>query len=297
MFMKIATPTSLFTLLLVVNAGAQGSRGGIPARAALDRIAVTHGPKAVEKIVEMTGKRGQTQPREWWIVAHDDRSPFRLRTMWVGDVRATDEGGNKNFYPEQEPIGFLSTAKLKVDSTKAFEILVREATAAKVGFDSVDYKLRSLEFGDEPIWSLTARDSRGALLGRVVMSGFDGRVFRTVWYYKQPSGYPRIVDSAIDGLAKPSLGSAALVPPVDDPLTRPGADVPVPLSPLSPLDPGDPGDPGSEAAEVQPLPIPAPSPGAPAAPGTSPVVPAEPVPTPPVAPSVPDPPERIPIPL
>ena len=243
----------LFTLLAQETASAQGQRG-ITARAALDRIAAKHSPALVERIVEMKGRRGQSQPREWWIVVHDDRAPYRLRTMWVGDVRATDEGENDDFYPDELPVGFASTKKLKLDSPAAFEILLAEAERAKVGFDSVDYKLRSMEFGDEPVWSLTARDRSGRVAGRIVISAFDGAVFRTVWYYKHPSGYPRIVDSALDGLKEPLTRR----PPVTvEPDRDREVDVEVPELEIDPIEldpvpvPKPTGDPGTEEAEIE----------------------------------------------
>jgi hypothetical protein len=247
--------TLLAAALLSPLAPAQGRDRGIPAKAALERIAAKHSPKLTERIVSMSGKRGQSQPREWWIVVHDDRAPYRLRTMWVGDTRATDEGENDDFYPEQLPVGFANTAKLKIDSPAAFEILVAEASRAKVGFDSVDYKLRSIEFGDEPVWSLTARDARGRIAGRLMLSAFDGAVFRTVWYYKQPSGYPRIVDSALDGLKEPLAARREEDP---KPILRetdpevPGLEIdplevdPAPAAPVAPA-----GDPGTEEAEIE----------------------------------------------
>jgi hypothetical protein len=217
----------------------QDDRRGIPARVALERIASSHGAAIIEKIVEMKGRRGQSQPREWWIVVRDERSSSRLRTMWVGDERATDEGENKEFYPKLIPLGFIPDKKLKVDSPAAFNILIREATAARVGFDSVDYKLRSMEFSDEPVWSLTAKDVRGNVVGKVMLSGSDGRVYRKVWYYRQPGGHLRIVDSALDAPGKPE------VPRQLDP-GRTGS----PRIRIPEFLPG-PDDPGTEQAEIE----------------------------------------------
>jgi hypothetical protein len=241
----------LVAAFLVGSASAPAQERGITARAALDRIAAKHSPDLVKKIVEMKGRRGQSQPREWWIVVHDERSPYRLRTMWVGDVRATDEGENDDFYPGEIPIGFANTKKLKIDSKAAFEVLLREAHRAKIGFDSVDYKLRSIEFGDEPVWSLTAKDERGKVVARVILSGYDATVFRTVWFYKQPSGYPRVVDSALDGLREPMTAK----PETTDPIVREREiDPELPEIEIEPLDPIaiEPiEDPGTEEAEIE----------------------------------------------
>ena len=245
--MKTTLLLPMAALLLAATLSESVAAPGITAKTALDRISAKYGPGMVGKIVEMKGARGQSQPMEWWIVVNDERSRYRLRTLWVGDVRATDEGENDDFYPARLPVGYASVAKLKIDSTAAFEVMVREAQAAKVGFDSVDYKLRSAEFGDEPIWSLTAKDGRGRVVGRVVLSGFDAAVFRTVWFYKSNTGYPRIVDSALDGLKTTAAPLQPTTPVPLTPLERPAPDPVVP-GPLI-----DPGDPGTERAVVEPV--------------------------------------------
>ena len=235
----IALSLSLAVFCPALIAFAQEDRRGIPARVALDRIAASHGAPLIERIVQMTGRRGQSQPREWWIVVHDDRSTTRLRTMWVGDVRATDEGENKEFYPRVLPLGFIDEKKLKLDSPAAFNLLIREATAARIGFDSVDYKLRSRELSDEPVWSLTAKDVRGNVVGKVLLSGLDGKIYRKVWYYRQAGGRGNIVDSAIDAPRKPEL------PRKPEPGQTGERRLPVPE-----FSPGQ-GDPGTEQAEIE----------------------------------------------
>ncbi len=228
-----------------LSALSQNDRRGIPARVALERVATKHGVAVIENIVEMKGHRGQSQPSEWWIVVRDERSRSRLRTMWVGDIRATDEGENKDFYPKLPPLGFIAEEKLKIDSPAAFNILIREATAARIGFDSVDYKLRSKEFSDEPVWSLTAKDVRGNVVGKVMLSGFDGRVYRTVWYYRQAGGYIKIVDSALDAPGRPEVPRKPAPSRKSDPGQAGSRADSVPE-----FSPG-PDDPGTEQAEIE----------------------------------------------
>jgi len=110
--------------------------------------------------------------------------------------------------------------------------------------------LRSIEFGDEPVWSLTARDRAGRVVGRIALSAYDGAVFRTVWIYKQPSGRPRIVDSALDGLKEPLETRR----PTPEPERIREIDVEVPVLEIDPLDPVEIapiGDPGTEEAEIE----------------------------------------------
>ena len=237
----IALSLILTVFFPALSSLSQEDRRGITARVALDRVAARHGAALIENIVEMKGRRGQSQPREWWIVVRDERSRSRLRTMWVGDVRATDEGENKEFYPKILPLGFIAEKKLKIDSPAAFNILIREATAARIGFDSVDYKLRSKEFSDDPVWSLTANDAKGNVVGKVLLSGFDGRIYRTVWYYRQAGGYVKVVDSVIDAPLKPEAARK----PAPRPSGEPGQRVPE-------FAPG-PDDPGTEQADIEAL--------------------------------------------
>ena len=70
---------------------------------------------------------------------------MNVRTVVVAGDRIRDAGETLDYYPDNLPIGFASSAKIKIDSVKAFNILIKEARAARIGFDYIDYKLRSLE--------------------------------------------------------------------------------------------------------------------------------------------------------
>ena len=104
-----------------------------------------------------------------------------------------------------------------------------------------------MEFGDEPVWVLTARGGDGSVLGQVILSAFDANVFRTVWYYRGARGYIKIVDSALDGLKKPAPTQELETTEEPDSLRRPERRTDAPNLPL------DPSDPGTEEAEVRPV--------------------------------------------
>ena len=189
--------TLLITIILsivTVSMAQEDDPLGLSSSTVLKKIYTQYGQYFADKIVELRGVKGQSQPREWKIVVHDERSQRRLRTVIISGDRIRDEGETLNYYPDNLPIGFASSAKIKIDSVKAFNILIKEARAARIGFNYVDYKLRSLEFGDEPVWALSAMSEKGILLGQVILSAFDANVFRTVWYYRGSKGYVKIVD-------------------------------------------------------------------------------------------------------
>tara|TARA_B100000965_G_C19588938_1_gene757084 strand:+ start:992 stop:1762 length:771 start_codon:yes stop_codon:yes gene_type:complete len=206
----------IFPLFLTFSSAQEDDPLGLSANAALQKIQAQYGQYFADKIVEIRGFRGQSQPREWTVVVNDERSQLRLRSVRVSIEKTINEGESTKFYPNNLPTGFASSDKIKIDSTKAFQVLIKEARAAKIGFDYVDYKLRSLEFGDEPIWVLSAMKGKGILLGQVVMSAYDANLFRTVWYYRGDRGYIKVVDSALDGIKKNQLNDEALSVPGGD---------------------------------------------------------------------------------
>ena len=230
----------------------------IPALDAINRVAEKQGARFVAKIVEMKGARGQAQPTEWELIVYDPSSDYLLREFWIGDSRATDEGVNYDYYPKNQPAGFINPAKLKYGSVHAFKVLDREAARAKLGFDSIDYHLRCREFSDEPIWTLKAKDIDGHQVARLDLSGFTGQVLRTVSLpYREGRKVPLARDSALSRLPEPTevIGEPGVrTPPlvVDDeriigPAIRREPPVPAPIEPDEVIDPE------TEVPEVVPI--------------------------------------------
>lgn len=263
--MKTMRQINLGALLFFGASLAAHADPQIPALDAINRVAEKHGARFLDKIVEMKGARGQAQPTEWELIVYDPSSDYLLREFWIGDTRATNEGINYDYYPKDQPAGFINPAKLKYGSVHAFKILDREAARAKVGFDSVDYHLRCREFSDEPIWTLTAKDVDGYQVARLDLSGFSGQVLRTVWSYREGRKVPVVRDSALVRLpgrpgetddlepgltqAPREIGDERIIGPAirKEPL------VPEPIAPGEVIDPSSAPDPGTEVPEVVPL--------------------------------------------
>lgn len=250
---RIGRPYFLSAVSLLVGLSlASGLSAGqqIEALEGINRVVEKHGAQHVQKIVEMKGSKGQSQPEEWELIVYDPTSEYLLREFWIGDTRATNEGINYDYYPKQQPPGFIALKRLKVDSASAFEVLVIEAKQAKIGFDSIDYHLRCREFSDEPIWTLTAKDADGYQVARVDLSGETGRVLRTVWSYREGRKVPMIKDSALEKLPAPlDLRDDERLRGLDviGPATRKEPVVPAPID----LPDGVPIDPETEVPEVE----------------------------------------------
>ncbi|RYD32508.1 MAG: hypothetical protein EOP86_15545 [Verrucomicrobiaceae bacterium] len=240
--------------------------------------------RSFERFVEISGKEGNPIPNAWTIVARDSRSPSGLSEYVVRGRRVEVRGETNTFYPKVPPTGFFALPKVAVDSEKAFRIADREAGLAKVGFDSLNFRLRAREFSDDALWTVQLLDSDDEIVGHVDLSASSGKVLRTIWYYRDSEAeIMRIVDSAWPGV--PKLPPEAAIPPSSLPAPippntpPPGILPPAPLTPPEALrptspppvvDPADPSRPEPEPLPVPepgtlpepaPLPVPSPNPG------------------------------------
>jgi hypothetical protein len=95
----------------------------------------------------------------------------------------------------------IDFGKLNLDSSGAFTVAEKEAQKAKIGFDSVDYTLRT---GDgpnaDPVWVLHMMDGARHSIGIVSLAADTGT----------------IVSSSLSGVQPPPETYAAGSPPPDD---------------------------------------------------------------------------------
>ena len=220
---------------------------GISAFRGLNQLEKQFGAANLRDIVEVRGFRGQAQPFAWEIVVFDPSTPYLLRTFQVTGSDAVNEGANTTHYPEKEPKGFFSVEAIKVDSIAAFNIANDEARKAKMGFDSLNYRLHAKEYSKEPVWILDLVNARGSLVGRVHLSASTGEVLRTVWIYRAQTqqGVPLVIDSALNHRRKPVIEGGE-----DEGVTPPPSGEPAPT---------EGGAPGPNGSGTTTAPAPAPS--------------------------------------
>lgn len=184
--------------------GDQKASQGITAMEALRRLTERFGSEAFTTLVEMVGPNGQTQPSSWKVVTVDISNPYLTRTYSIDAETERNEGEGKTFYPDRIPSGFISLSRLSVGSYDAFVTLDKEASEAKIGFDSIQYRLRAREGSNEPVWTMTALDSDGLAVGVVDISGVSGIVLRTVWLRRAGTRtLPTVEDSALKKVLQP----------------------------------------------------------------------------------------------
>ena len=79
-------PLIIIPLVLTLSSAQEEDPLGLSANTALQKINSQYGQYFADKIVEMRGLRGQSQPREWTVVVNDERSQLRLRTVRVSGM-------------------------------------------------------------------------------------------------------------------------------------------------------------------------------------------------------------------
>ena len=89
----------IFPLVLTLSSAQEDDPLGLSSNTALQKINSQYGQYFADKIVEMRGLRGQSQPREWTVVVNDERSQLRLRTVRVSVEKSINEGESSKFYP------------------------------------------------------------------------------------------------------------------------------------------------------------------------------------------------------
>ena len=75
----------------------------------------------------------------------------------------------------------IPVRNVQLDSDALFRLADREANAARLGFDSLDYELRCRELSTEPIWVVNLRDRENNNVGIIFVSAKTGTVVKKLW--------------------------------------------------------------------------------------------------------------------
>lgn len=181
------TTSLLFALLVLVSSPAVAA-GGPAAKEAMRTLARERGASWLERIVQISGDRGMDQPAAWHIVATDANGG--LREFFVSQKGILSEGP----VPAQAvaivngPV--VSQKKFTLDSTLAFMKANEAAKKAKIGYDTVIYRLRSAGQSGQPVWYLQLNNAAGQKVADVTVSAATGKVSQFLAYNPPPPPPP-----------------------------------------------------------------------------------------------------------
>jgi len=151
---------------------------------ALRTVGVQRGDDALKHVIEVEGLGGVPEPAVWRVVLDDPAARGGVREMDVSHGKIVAEHTPVRAYSGSAAGALIDFHKLNLDSSGAFTVAEKEAQKAHVGFDSVDYILRTGDSPDaSPIWVIHMMDashksiatmSLGADTGAIVSSDLYG---------------------------------------------------------------------------------------------------------------------------
>lgn len=157
------------------------------------KLARNQTQKEIVKLVSMTGTGGSPNPGTWSMVFHDPASSSYLSILRPGSAPKPA----RQQYTEGETPNYFDASRVNHDSPAAFQVANKEAAAAKVGFDRVNYELRGREFTGEPVWTLRLINTDNDLVGIIHLSAESGKLLRSVWLRRTARSTVRVIDSAL----------------------------------------------------------------------------------------------------
>lgn len=166
---------SLASILLLAILGLRLAAAAT-AYEALQVVKSQKGDAILKQLIEVRGETGRPQPQSWTILMNDSTARGGIREFVVSGNEILSERTPLRGYSDRAQLPPLDFTRLNLDSDGAFRIANAQATDRKVGFDSVDYTLRTNDATGAPMWILRLFDYMGAPVGSLQVSAENGDV-------------------------------------------------------------------------------------------------------------------------
>lgn len=127
-------------------------------------------------ILEVSGRRGSPEPREWVIIARQNQDLSTLRKFVVAGGQLVGNAISVDALQAVRGNDYLAAGSLQIDSDAAFRIATAEAAKSGKAVATADYSLSVRGKGTAPVWSLLLYDAAGHRVGRIEIQATDGSV-------------------------------------------------------------------------------------------------------------------------
>jgi len=199
------------------------------AYAALRTVGTERGADALKHVIEVVGRGGVPQPAVWRVVLDDPGARGGVRELDVSHGKIVAEHTPVRAYSGSSAGALIDFAKLNLDSSGAFTVAEKEAEKAHVGFDAVDYTLRTSDSADaNPVWVIHMMDASRHSVGTLSLAADTGVIGTSDFSGKE------VPEPVAGGGAPPPPGPAPVAPVEPVPPVEPTA--PVPVTPVAPAD-------------------------------------------------------------
>lgn len=172
--------STLLLLALTTAAFAAEPANGLQAAKAI--------PKTMAKsFAGLSARGGAPVPEKWLVLVNDPKAASGAREFTVasGVVVSTKEGSD--YAPVIGPENRIDSAKVRVDSDLASELVAAYAATNNSVPAAFDFDLRQSGEGASPLWTIAALDVSGAKLGTVVIAADSGAVISHEGFANEPT--------------------------------------------------------------------------------------------------------------
>ncbi|MEY3479534.1 MAG: hypothetical protein RIQ71_309 [Verrucomicrobiota bacterium] len=148
--------------------------GPVTAYEALISVGRQKGNAYLDNMIEMRAVEGAPQPDQWTAIFRDASARGGLREFVVNSKGVASERTPLRAEDALLVAPAMPYAQLKMDSKGAFTEANKIATRARLGFDSVSYRLHSRN--GAPVWTLRLLDSGRREVASLALSAKTGAV-------------------------------------------------------------------------------------------------------------------------
>lgn len=180
----------------------------------LRSVGAERGDDVLKHVIEVEGHTGVPQPTVWRVVLDDPAARGGVRELDVAHGKIVAEHTPTKSYSGSAAGALIDFHKLNLDSSGAFTVAEKEAQKARIGFDSVDYTLRTSDGPDaSPIWVIhmmnaahhsIATMSVAADSGAVVSTDLSGHAAVDSYAVSPPPATDTTADTDHDNLYTPA---------------------------------------------------------------------------------------------
>jgi hypothetical protein len=144
---------------------------------ALRTVGTERGPDALKHVVEVEGHGGVPEPEVWTVVLDDPSARGGIRELNIAHGKIVGEHTPLKTYGGSSAGALIDFHKLNLDSSGAFTVAEKQSEKTHVGFDAVDYTLRTGDGPDaSPVWVLHMVDTNHHSVGTLSLAADTGVV-------------------------------------------------------------------------------------------------------------------------
>jgi hypothetical protein len=143
-------------------------------------------PKYADGILEVIGKGGSPNPKEWVLQAWNTEDPGTVHKLTVvGDQFVSDSLSVNLYEAERKEINIPMSAA-GIDSGGVWDIARSYAAANGATLGQVDYLLTCHAKRTPPVWTAECRDAAGKTLGKLEILATTGAVRSSPGFKQAP---------------------------------------------------------------------------------------------------------------